>query len=148
MRPLLLLPLALLATATAHAQSDREVAENAIAQAAELCSGHSAERTGPTVRAVPVGALRVLAQRGFVLCPDRRLDGEAAAVFYPTAGVFTWNPEQPASGAALVKVVDRLTRSEEFPVETSVWDAAGNTLTGQTVPAFEPRPDARRNRWR
>ena len=144
MRPLFLLPLVLLAGA-AQAQSDREVAERAIAASADLCPGHSAERTGPTVRAVPVGALRVLAQHGAVLCPDRRLD--AAVAFYPRYGVFTWNPESEASSRALVRAVDALTRSEEFPAEISVWDTDARPLREQVVPAFEPRPNAALNRW-
>lgn len=151
MRPPLLLPSALLAAglmpAAVFAQSDREVAERAIEVSAAVCPGHSAERTGPTVRAVPVGALRVLARRDFVLCPDRRLEGDAAVVFYPQAGVFAWNPDNAASGKALVSIVDTLTRSEEFPVQTSVWNNAGKPLQQQVVPAFEPRPDARRSRW-
>ncbi|UNK43500.1 hypothetical protein MNO14_05310 [Luteimonas sp. S4-F44] len=144
MRPALVLPLLLAATAV-HAQSDREVAERAIAIAADVCPGHSNASTGPTVRAVPVGALRVLAERGAVLCPDRRLQ-DAAVAFYPRFGVFTWNPEVPASAQALVQVVDAVTRSGEFPAETAVWNAAGVPLQGQVVPMFEPRPNAPLNR--
>ncbi|WP_052772869.1 hypothetical protein [Luteimonas sp. FCS-9] len=140
-----MLPLLLAATA-AHARSDREVAERAIAAAADVCPGHANERTSPTVRAVPVGALRVLAEHGAVLCPDRRLEG-AAVAFYPRYGVFTWNPDVPASAKALVQVVDTITRSEDFPDKTAVWNAAGTPLQGQVVPMFEPRPNAPLNRF-
>ena len=137
---LLLAPLLCLSTlATA---SDNEDYERAIARSADVCPGHSKERTVPGVRGVPVGAVRVLEQRDFVLCPDRRIEGDAAVVFYPQWGVFAWNPENGASAKALSTVVDRLTRSEDFPAQTSVWNAAGEALSQQVVPAFEPRPNA------
>ncbi|PBJ82288.1 hypothetical protein CMZ84_08840 [Lysobacteraceae bacterium NML93-0399] len=142
----LALPLLCLA-ASAHAQSDREVAERAIETAARVCPGHADATTGPTVRAIPVGALRVLAQQGAVLCPDRRLEGDIAVVFSPDYGVFRWNPDVPSSSSALAQVLDTITRSEEFPVETAVWDAEGEPLREQVVPMFEPRPNAPLNRF-
>lgn len=33
-----------------------------------------------------------------------------------------------------------MTRKEEFPMETLVWDAQGKALQNQTVPRFEARP--------
>lgn len=122
--------------------SDNEDYERSIAQTAQACPGHSKENTVPGVRGVPVGAIRVLQQHEYVLCPDRRIEGDAAVVFYPTYGVFTWNPEKPASVNAVSTVVDQLTRNEAFPSETMVWDASGKPLKGQTVPAFEPKPNA------
>ncbi len=68
--------------AAAFAQSDRQVAEDMVTRAANVCPGHSSERTTPTVKKVPVGALRVMLDRGLVMCPDRRLDAAAPAVFY------------------------------------------------------------------
>ncbi len=138
--------LALLALSTtalpALAQSDREVVDDMLTRSANVCPGHSTERTGPTVRAVPVGALRVMLERGLVMCPDRRLDADAPAVFYGRLGVFEWNPEVAASSAVIVKQIDAMTRKDEYPTETLVWDAKGKALTQRTVPAFEPRPGA------
>ena len=122
--------------------SDNEDYERSIARSAQACPGHSKERTVPGVRGVPVGAIRVLQQNDYILCPDRRIEGDAAVVFYPTYGVFAWNPDSPASVKAVSAVVDRLTRSEDFPAETMVWNAAGKPLSGQTVPVFEPKPNA------
>lgn len=133
--------LILLAPAFAHA-SDAEVYERSIEEAGYVCPGHSVERTTPGVRGVPVGALRVLQKRGYLLCPDRRLEASTPVVWYPRHGVFTWNPEQPASVKAVAAKIDELTRSEAFPTETTVWDAKGKELKGQTVPMFEPRPEA------
>lgn len=132
--------LALSAAGAAHAQSDAQVYESAIAQAANICPGHSKERTTPGVRAVPVGALRVLAQRRYTMCPDRRLDAAAPAVWYGQAGVFAWNPEVKGAAELIAKQVDAMTRKEEFPTETLVWKADGSAATGVTVPMFEPRP--------
>jgi len=138
---LLALAAALSLAATAvHAQSDAEVYESAIAQAANLCPGHSKERTTPGVRAVPVGALRVLAQRRYTMCPDRRLDAATPAVWYGQVGVFAWNPEVQGAAQLIAKQVDAMTRKQEFPVETLVWKADGSAATGATVPMFEPRP--------
>lgn len=143
MRHALLLILVLLAAPSlASAQSDNEIYERSIEEAGYVCPGHSTERTRPAVRAVAVGALRVLQQRGYLMCPDRRLEAAAPIVWYPQYGVFAWNPENPASVKAVVAKIDELTRKEEFPTETTVWDADGKTLTGQTVPMFEPRPEA------
>ncbi|WP_372392474.1 hypothetical protein ACCQ05_21560 [Xanthomonas sp. NCPPB 3582] len=138
--------LALLALSTAAlpalAQSDRQVAEDMITRASNVCPGHSTDRTSPTVKAVPVGALRVMLDRGLVMCPDRRLDAAAPAVFYGRLGVFAWNPEVPAAKTVIVQQIGAMTRKDDYPVETLVWDAKGTALKQQTVPMFEPRPGA------
>ncbi|PPU43901.1 hypothetical protein XcyCFBP4188_10020 [Xanthomonas hortorum pv. cynarae] len=138
--------LAVLALSTAAlpavAQPDRQVVEDMLTRSANVCPGHSTDRTSPTVKAVPVGALRVMLERGLVMCPDRRLDAAAPAVFYGRLGVFAWNPEVPASSAVIVKQIGSMTRNEDYPVETLVWDAKGTALKQQTVPMFEPRPGA------
>ncbi len=126
----------------AAAQSDREVAEGMVTRSANVCPGHSAERTTPTVRKVPVGALRVMLDRGLVMCPDRRLDASAPAVFYGRVGVFAWNPDVPEATRVVVEKIDQMTRKDAYPVETLVWDVKGAALTQQTVPSFEPRPGA------
>ncbi|NIK02231.1 hypothetical protein [Xanthomonas cannabis] len=138
--------LAVLALSTAAlpalAQSDRQVAEDMITRSANVCPGHSTDRTSPTVKAVPVGALRVMLERGLVMCPDRRLDAAAPAVFYGRLGVFAWNPDVPAAKTVIVQQIGAMTRKDEYPVETLVWDAKGTALKQQTVPMFEPRPGA------
>ncbi|MCC5086714.1 hypothetical protein [Xanthomonas campestris] len=126
----------------AFAQPDRQVVEDMLTRSANVCPGHSTDRTAPTVKAVPVGALRVMLERGLVMCPDRRLDAAAPAVFYGHLGVFAWNPDVAASSAVIVKQIGNMTRSEDYPVETLVWDAKGKALAQQTVPMFEPRPGA------
>ncbi|MCC4617644.1 hypothetical protein LL972_16835 [Xanthomonas campestris pv. asclepiadis] len=130
------------ATLPAVAQPDRQVVEDMLTRSANVCPGHSTDRTSPTVKAVPVGALRVMLERGLVMCPDRCLDAAAPAVFYGRLGVFAWNPEVPASSAVIVKQIGSMTRAEDYPVETLVWDAKGTALKQQTVPMFEPRPGA------
>ncbi|MFK3650063.1 hypothetical protein ACI2IY_16765 [Lysobacter enzymogenes] len=131
---------ALFAAGAAQAQSDAEVYESAIAQSASVCPGHSKERTTPGVRAVPVGALRVLAQHRYTLCPDRRLDKATPAVWYGKAGVFAWNPEVEGAAKLIARQIDAMTRKQEFPVETVVWKADGSAATGAVVPMFEARP--------
>ncbi len=126
----------------AFAQSDREVVEQMVTRSANVCPGHSADRTTPTVRATPVGALRVMLERGLVMCPDRRLDADAPAVFYGRVGVFEWNPEVKGSSEAIVKKIDAMTRKDEFPPDTLVWNVQGEALKQRTVPAFEPKPGA------
>lgn len=128
--------------APASAQSDRQVVEDMLLRSANVCPGHSTERTAPTVKKVPVGALRVMLDRGLVMCPDRRLDAEAPAAYYGRVGVFQWNPEVPAASGVIVAKIDAMTRKDEYPQETLVWDAKGTALTQQTVPAFEPKPGA------
>ncbi|MCW0393445.1 hypothetical protein NB696_002255 [Xanthomonas sacchari] len=136
-------PLATLALAAvalpALAQSDRQVVEDMLTRSANVCPGHSTDRTSPAVKAVPVGALRVMLDRGLVMCPDRRLDATAPAVFYGRLGVFAWNPEVAAGSSVIVKQIDAMTRKDEYPSETLVWDAKGTALKQQTVPAFEPK---------
>ncbi|MBD4120312.1 hypothetical protein GUH64_18185 [Xanthomonas citri pv. citri] len=138
--------LAMLALSTAAlpalAQSDRQVVEDMLTRSANVCPGHSTERTTPTVKAVPVGALRVMLERGLVMCPDRRLDAAAPAVFYGRLGVFAWNPEVEAGSTVIAKQIDSMTRKDDYPTDTLVWDAKGSALTQQTVPMFEPRPGA------
>ncbi|KHL55481.1 hypothetical protein OZ10_10815 [Xanthomonas cannabis pv. cannabis] len=137
---------AMLALSTAAlpalAQSDRQVAEDMITRSANVCPGHSTERTSPTVKAMPVGALRVMLERGLVMCPDRRLNAATPAVFYGRLGVFAWNPDVPAAKTVIVQQIGAMTRKDDYPVERLVWDAKGTALKQQTVPMFEPRPGA------
>ncbi len=135
--------MALVATAPALAQSDREIYERTISLSADICPGHSLDRTTPGVKAVPVGALRVLRERAIVMCPDRRLDASAPAVFYGRAGVYAWNPEVDGAAQLVASKIDAMTRTEDFPPDTLVWDLKGKALNGQTVPAFEPKPGVR-----
>lgn len=133
---------AICATTTAFAQSDREVVETTVARSANVCPGHSKDRTTPAVKLVPVGGLRVLLDKGLVMCPDRRLDADAPVVWYGQWGVYAWNPEIDGAGKVVAAQVDRMTRSEDFPTDTRVWSAKGEELKQRTVPAFEPRPGA------
>lgn len=123
-----------------HAESDAQVYENAIERTARLCPGHSVERSTPGVKAIQVGALRVLAKRDVTLCPDRRLDAATPVVWYGRASVYAWNPEATGAVAVLATRVDAMTRKEDFPVETLVWNADGSEAKGVTVPTLELRP--------
>lgn len=135
--------LALGAAAPVMAQSDREVVESASAYSASICPGYEREVLAGLLRALPVGALRVLAQRGIVICPDNRLAADAPAVWYGQPGAFVWNPYVEGAGTVLVANIDAMTRNESFPVQTLVWSADGVRLTGRTIPAFDARPGAR-----
>lgn len=72
------------------------------------------------MRAVPVGALRVLAQRGYTMCPDRRFDAATPAVWSGAAGVFAWNPDAKGAAKLIAAKTDAMTRKQEFPAETLV----------------------------
>jgi hypothetical protein len=63
-------------------------------------------------------------------------------VFYGRDGVFEWNPEVPASVEVIAKQIDAMTRKDEYPSDTLVWDAKDMPLEQRTVPAFEPKPGA------
>lgn len=123
----------------ASVASEAETYDAYVDYAAQVCPGHSKERTTPGIRNVKIEALWVLAKRGYFFCPDRRIESPAAVVWYANDGVFEWNPDSQASVKALREITDKLTRSEEFPTAVTVWDANGKELTGQTVPTFEPR---------
>lgn len=58
--PVLLLVLMAGVVAPVLAASDREVVEAMVLRSGDVCPGHSVERTTPTIKAVPVGALRVI----------------------------------------------------------------------------------------
>jgi hypothetical protein len=63
-------------------------------------------------------------------------------VFYGRVGVFEWNPEVSAGSAVIVKQIDAMTRKDDYPSDTLVWDAEGSPLEQRTVPAFEAKPGA------
>ncbi|WP_256572905.1 MULTISPECIES: hypothetical protein [unclassified Pseudomonas] len=48
----------------------------------------------------------------------------------------------PASSEVIAKQIDAMTRKDEYPSDTLVWDAKGMPLEQRTVPAFEPKPGA------
>jgi hypothetical protein len=127
----------------AMAQSDLEVLENADAYSASVCPDYSKDVSIPMLRGVPVGALRVLAQRGIVLCQHPQLAADAPVVWYGQYGVYAWNPYIVGAATQLVASIDSMTRNESFPVQTLVWSAEGVRLTGRTIPAFVLRPGAR-----
>ncbi|MGO1072906.1 hypothetical protein [Lysobacter sp. CA199] len=123
----------------AQAQKDRQVYEDAMAQSAEACPDHSADRTRPGVTAVPAAALKALKSHDMVLCPDRRLDTTTPVVWYGRQGVFAWNPSVKGAPKVLAARVVAATRSEDFPKETIVWKANGKLAEGALVPAFRKR---------
>lgn len=129
--------------APAMAQSDLEVLENADAYSASVCPDYSKDVSIPMLRGVQVSALRVLAQRGIVLCPAPQLAADAPVVWYGQYGVFAWNPYVVGAATQLVATIDTMTRNESFPVQALVWNADGVRLTGRTLPAFALRPGAR-----
>ncbi|QEI08202.1 hypothetical protein FXN63_21935 [Pigmentiphaga aceris] len=135
--------MALGAAVPAMAQSDLEVRENADAYSASVCPDYSKDVSMPMLRGVPVGALRVLAQRGIVLCQSPQLTADAPVVWYGQYGVYAWNPYIDGAATQLVAVIDNMTRNESFPVQMMIWDTNGVRLTGRTVPAFQLRPGAR-----
>lgn len=141
-KPNLIMAALSVAAFSAHAQPDSQVVQDMATRSANVCPGHSAARTMPTVKMVPVGALRVMLERGLVMCPDRRLEVDAPAVFFGRVGVFAWNPEVPASSGVIVKQIDTMTRKDEYPADTLVWNAKGKQLEQRTLPAFEPKPGA------
>lgn len=132
--------LALGVVSAAHAESDAQVYEQAIERAARVCPGHATDRTTPGVKAIKVDALRVLAKRDVTLCPDRRLEAATPVVWYGSASVFAWNPTATGAVAVLATKVDAMTRKEDFPAGTLVWNADGSEAKGVTVPVFELRP--------
>lgn len=141
----LALAAALAQTATGvRADSDAQVYESAIERSARLCPGHSAERSTPGIKAIPIGALRVLAKRDVTLCPDRRLDAATPVAWYGGARVYAWNPDATGAVAVLATRVHAMTRKDELPPDTRVWNADGSEARGATVPALElaPRPAA------
>ena len=137
--PLFAVPVLLAVSTGAHAQTDAQTLEAAQKQSSLACPDYSTER-GAAIKAVPVDALRVLARHRFTLCPDRRVQGDMAVIWYPMLGVFAWNPGSDAAAKALVQIVDRITRLDDFPQGLTVWNASDEELTHQVVPEFSFRP--------
>jgi hypothetical protein len=106
------------------------------AQAMAACPDYSPERGNGGIAAVPVAALGVLAKHKFTLCPERRITGEMAVVWYPKIGVFAWNPADAGAVHALAEIVDRITRLDDFPAEVTVWDASDEELAASGAPEF------------
>jgi hypothetical protein len=137
----LVLPVLFAGTITALAQadapSDAQVLEGAQTQASLGCPDYTAERGNPGIAVVPVAALRTLARHHFLLCPDSRIKGEMAVIWYPKVGVFAWSPGDPAVLKTLAEIVDRVARLDDFPESVTVWDAADEELGSQGAPDFK-----------
>ncbi len=132
-----LLSLALFSgTGLAQAQTDGQSVSMMQDKASLACADYSTDRGRPGIAAVPVDALRVLLKHKFLVCPDRRISGQMAVVWYPRVGVLSWNPASPASVRSLARIADKLTRTEDFPQGLTVWDEAGAELRNQIVPEF------------
>ncbi len=104
-----------------------------------VCADYSTDRGNPGIVAVNVDALRVLLKHSYTLCPDRRITGDGAVIWYQHWGVLAWNPQRKESLKALAAKAAQLTRTEDFPQELSVWDESGQPLRNQVVPAFRSR---------
>jgi hypothetical protein len=116
--------------------TDAQVLTAAQTQASLACPDYTPERGNPGVAAIPVAALRILAKHEVVLCPDTRLKDDAAIVWYPKLGVFTWKPGDPAILKTLAEIVDRIARLDDFPGNLIVWDALDEELNIQNAPEF------------
>ena len=123
-------------TGFVKAQTDGQAVTLIQNKASLACADYSTDRARPGIVGVPVDALRVLLKHKLLVCPDRRISGHMAVVWYPRAGVLSWNPESPASIRALARIADKLTRTEDFPQGLTVWDEAGTELRNQIVPEF------------
>jgi hypothetical protein len=117
-------------------QTDAEAVTLMQDRASLACADYSTDRAKPGISGVPVDALRVLLKHKYLVCPDRRISGQMAVVWYPRAGVLSWSPSSPASVHALAHIADKLTRTEDFPQGITVWDEAGTELRNQIVPEF------------
>lgn len=133
------LALLLIVAPAAQAQKDRQVYEAAIMRSAEVCPDHSSDRARPGISAVPAASLKVLEERKYVLCPDRRLETSIPVVWYGREGVFAWNPSSKAAGKLLADKVTAYVRGGNFPAETVVWKSNGKLAEGALVPAFRRR---------
>ncbi|MGJ7902052.1 hypothetical protein [Lysobacter sp. 1R34A] len=127
------------ASAAQAAPGDRQVYEAAIARASRVCPDHSPERTGPGIKGIPVAALRVIEQRNYTLCPDRRLDSQTPVVWYGREGVFAWNPAARGSAKLLAGKAAAYAKDQSFPSQTVVWKPNGKLAEGALVPAFRGR---------
>jgi hypothetical protein len=140
----LALPALLCATLAARGQADTPTDAQVLAatqmQSSLACPDYTAERGNPGIAAVPVAALSVLAKHKFTLCPDRRIQGEMAVLWYPKVGVFAWNPTDPAVVKTLAEIVDRISRLDDFPEALTVWNASDEELSNQTAPEFTFKP--------
>ncbi|WP_408950044.1 hypothetical protein [Lysobacter sp. Hz 25] len=121
------------------APGDRQVYDEAIARASRVCPDHSPERTGPGIRSIPVAALRVIEQRNYTLCPDRRLDSQTPVVWYGREGVFAWNPGARGAVKLLAGKAAAYAKDKSFPSQTVVWKPNGKLAEGALVPAFRGR---------
>ena len=130
----------LLVPAALHADlSDRQATEEMERRASLVCADYSVARGNPGIAAVSVDAVRVLLEHRYTLCPDRRISGEAAVIWYPDWGSLVWNPERPDSLHMLDIEARQLGRTLDFPQQITVWNAKGTELTQQLVPEFHSR---------
>ena len=123
-------------TGFVQAQTDDRTVTLMQDKASLACADYSTDRAKPGIAAVPVDALRVLLKHRFLVCPDRRISGQMAVVWYPGVGVLSWNPASPVSIRELARIADKLTRTEDFPQGLTVWSEAGAEIRNQIVPEF------------
>lgn len=119
--------------------SDRQVTEEMERRSSLVCADYSVARGNPGIARVSVDALRVLLEHRYTLCPDRRVSGDGAVIWYPQWGSLVWNPERPESVEVLGGKSRELTRTLDFPQQLTVWDVKGKELRGQVVPEFHSR---------
>lgn len=120
-------------------QSDRQITEDMQHRASLVCADYSVARGNPGIAHVSVDALRVLLEHRYTLCPDRRIQGDVALIWYPQWGSLVWNPERPESVAQLAGKARELANTLDFPQQLTVWDGEGKELRGKIVPEFHSR---------
>lgn len=124
---------------SAGAQSDLQITEQMQHRASLVCADYSVARGNPGIAHVSVDALCILLEHRYTLCPDRRVQGDAALIWYPQWGSLVWNPERAESLTQLNVKSRELAKTLDFPQQLTVWNGKGEELRGQVVPEFHSR---------
>lgn len=117
---------------------DREVHETLVSHASDRCQGYQGAYAGP-LQGMDVSLGRSVLDHHVLVCPDPGLDKALAVVWYGNHRAITWNPTLDGSGAVLDQVIRRMARADDFSGGIDAYDAKGELVKGQLVPAFTTR---------
>lgn len=112
--------------------------ETLVTHASNRCESYKGAYAGP-LQGMDVSLARSVLDHHVLVCPDPSLDKVLAVVWYGNHRAITWNPGLPGSDAVLTQVIRRMTRADDFSNGIDAFDAKGDLVKGQLVPAFTTR---------
>jgi hypothetical protein len=138
LRILLASTLALCSISHAAHSTDAEARDKLYERSAKVCTYHSRANTQPAVQSLSLAALDTVMKRKIIMCPNPKLGGRLAFVWYGEHNALAWNPDAQGAVEELSKKLDEMVKADDFPPGVEPWNVDGSRpKPGSSVPGID-----------